>query len=78
MAPAKTRQKNKSALKIESIGAKDAVDVFCGNYHSFYQNLKGNIYAWGLNQFGQLGIGTTVSPQPTPTLIKELNDEGVV
>jgi alpha-tubulin suppressor-like RCC1 family protein len=45
----KTRIKNFSALKIESIGAKDAVDVFCGNYHSFYKSSKGSIYAWGLN-----------------------------
>jgi alpha-tubulin suppressor-like RCC1 family protein len=45
----KTRDKNKQALKIEAVGAKDAVDIFCGNYHSFYQNSKGQVYAWGLN-----------------------------
>lgn len=33
-------------------------NVFCGAYHSFVQTLKGEIYAFGLNMKGQLGIGS--------------------
>ena len=33
------------------------VNVYCGAYHSFVQNSKGEIYAFGLNLKGQLGIG---------------------
>lgn len=53
----RTRDKNQSALRIESVGAKDAVDVFCGAHTSFYKNKKNQLFAWGLNNHGQLGIG---------------------
>lgn len=53
----KTRDKNAQALKIENVGAKKAVDIFCGNHHSFYINEKREVYSWGLNNHGQLGIG---------------------
>jgi alpha-tubulin suppressor-like RCC1 family protein len=52
-----TRNKDKQALMIEKVGAKDAVDIFAGNHHSFYINSKNQIYAWGLNNHGQLGVG---------------------
>jgi alpha-tubulin suppressor-like RCC1 family protein len=48
----KTRDKNQQALRIENVGAKKAKDIFCGNYHSFYQNDKGDVFAWGLNNHG--------------------------
>ena len=32
--------------------------VYCGPYHSFVQNSKGEPYAFGLNLKGQLGIGS--------------------
>lgn len=31
--------------------------VYCGGYHSFVQNQKGQIFAFGLNLKGQLGVG---------------------
>ena len=34
----KSRRRNEQALRIESIGAKKAVDIFCGNHTSFYIN----------------------------------------
>ena len=52
-----SRKKNLKALQIESIGVKGAVDIFCGKQHSFYINKDGKTYAWGLNNYGQLGIG---------------------
>ena len=33
------------------------VSVYAGAYHSFVQNAKGEIYAFGLNLKGQLGLG---------------------
>jgi alpha-tubulin suppressor-like RCC1 family protein len=56
----RTRDKNNQALKIEAVGAKDAVDIFCGHNHSFYMNSKGHLFAWGKNSYGQLGVGTTL------------------
>ena len=52
-----TRNKDAQALKIEKVGAKNAIDIFCGNQHSFYINDKNQIFSWGLNNHGQLGLG---------------------
>lgn len=52
-----TRNKDAQALKIEKVGAKNAIDVFCGNQHSFYINDKNQVFSWGLNNHGQLGLG---------------------
>ena len=52
-----TRNKNNNALMIEKVHARDAVDVFAGNHHSFYLNSRGEAFAWGLNNHGQLGVG---------------------
>jgi len=32
-------------------------DIFAGNYHSFAVTESGELYAWGLNNYGQLGVG---------------------
>jgi regulator of chromosome condensation len=52
-----TRNKNQQALCIEKVHARHARDIFCGNHHSFYINRNGQVFAWGLNNHGQLGIG---------------------
>jgi regulator of chromosome condensation len=44
-------------MKIEQVGAKQAVDIFCGGNASFYKNKKNQLFGWGLNNHGQLGIG---------------------
>jgi len=33
------------------------VAIYAGAYHSFVQNAKGELYAFGLNLKGQLGLG---------------------
>lgn len=53
----KSRTSNLQSRKIEQVGAKRAVDVWCGGHASFYRNDKGVLFAWGLNNHGQLGIG---------------------
>ena len=52
-----TRDKNQQALQIEKVNARNALEIFCGNHHSFYINDKRQVFAWGLNNHGQLGIG---------------------
>lgn len=47
-----TRNKDKQALSIEKVGARDAVDIFAGNHHSFFVNKRGQVYSWGLNNHG--------------------------
>ena len=67
-----TRNKDKQALMIERVGARDAVDIFAGNHHSFYINSKHQIFGWGLNNHGQLGIGNKDNTA-LPTLVKVLS-----
>ena len=67
-----TRNKDKQALMIEKVGARDAVDIFAGNHHSFYVNSKNQVYAWGLNNHGQLGVGHKENIA-TPALVTVLS-----
>lgn len=45
--------------------------VFCGPYHTIVQNSKGELYAFGLNLKGQLGIGS-YDDERKPMLIYSL------
>lgn len=78
------RRKVDQALRIEALGLKNVEDVFTGGYHSFCKVLvkkkgqadKTEIYAWGLNNYGQLGIGNTKNTY-TPTLVEAFVDKPV-
>lgn len=67
----RTRDKNSQQMKIESIGTRSAVEIWCNKNSSFFKDKKGNLYAFGMNTYGQLGIGTR-NNTPKPTLVKEL------
>ncbi len=48
-----------SALRPGGIGFKRGVKIrkiACGSYHSFALDTKGRVYAWGLNNFAELGV----------------------
>ena len=64
-------------MKIEQVGAKQAVEVFCGGHASFYKNKKGQLFAWGLNNHGQLGIGHKENTA-TPTRVWWREEEQTV
>lgn len=66
-----TRNKDHQALKIEKLSAKNAIDIFCGNHHSFYLNDKHQLFAWGLNNWGQLGIANKFNTS-IPTKVTDL------
>ena len=56
-------------------------DIFCGSYHTFAV-LRDNqgMFAWGLNNFGQLGTGDVESrfmPEKLPASWKEVEEEGI-
>mmetsp|Transcript_49913 Transcript_49913/g.57474 ORF Transcript_49913/g.57474 Transcript_49913/m.57474 type:complete len:656 (-) Transcript_49913:138-2105(-) len=78
------RRKMDQALRIEALGVKNVEDIFTGAYHSFCkvsvkkkdQEPKTEIYAWGLNNYGQLGIGNTKNTY-TPTLVEAFIDKPV-
>ena len=46
--------------------------IAAGEYHSLVVTSSGQLYAFGYNAYGELGIATnsgTVTPNPTPTLV---------
>uniref|UniRef100_A0A8W7PDC2 RCC1-like domain-containing protein n=1 Tax=Anopheles coluzzii TaxID=1518534 RepID=A0A8W7PDC2_ANOCL len=57
---------------IKAIGAKHVVQIASGQYHCLALTNNGELYAWGSNSYGQLGIGTTSEKVPMPTLIQSL------
>ena len=59
---------------MDKVGAKNAIDIFCGKHHSFYIDKDHKVYAFGLNNHGQLGIGNKFNV-PTPTHIKGLDPD---
>lgn len=48
-------------------GTNNCVDIFAGSKHSFMVKQSGVLYAWGYNNFGQLGTGDAVNAiEPRP------------
>ncbi len=52
---------------------KPVVQISCGENHSMVLTSGGNVYAWGDNSQGQLGLGDTVS-RLRPELVKSLRN----
>ena len=63
-------------MHIEPVGIKNASDIFCGKECSFAINSSGKVFAWGLNNWGQLGIGNRFSTS-FPTEIMDLSGKNI-
>uniref|UniRef100_A0A8C7KKT8 RCC1-like domain-containing protein n=1 Tax=Oncorhynchus kisutch TaxID=8019 RepID=A0A8C7KKT8_ONCKI len=48
------------------------IQVACGNSHSLALTKGGQVFSWGLNSHGQLGLGKGVPLQPIPALVRSL------
>ncbi|XP_030261753.1 probable E3 ubiquitin-protein ligase HERC6 [Sparus aurata] len=53
------------------------IQVACGNSHSLALTKGGDVYSWGLNSHGQLGLGKEVSLLYTPHLVFALTGVAV-
>ena len=51
------------------------IDISKGGYHSFVKTSNNEIYAFGLNQYSQLGIKTEDENQLTPIRVFEDNED---
>ena len=79
-----SRRKNDQGLKVESMGVRGAVeDIFSAANHAFLRKTekkKGEthsaIFGWGLNDNGQLGIGTTENTH-LPSELKGLQGKNI-
>lgn len=53
---------------------KPLIGVSSGAFSSYTTDSKGNVYAWGNNYEGQLGIGSSELTVATPTIISKLSN----
>jgi RCC1 and BTB domain-containing protein len=56
---------------------KNIIDICCGFGHSLVLTNSGEVYAWGLNEYGQVG-NRSYSKQLIPQKVNGFNDEKVV
>ncbi|CAG5128531.1 unnamed protein product [Candidula unifasciata] len=55
-------------LVTTNLSGRNVVRVACGSHHTMALTLDGEIYAWGQNNCGQVGTGSTAN-QPSPRKI---------
>lgn len=56
---------------IEALKSKRVRDVACGSSHSAAITSNGELYTWGLGEYGRLGHGDTIT-QMKPRLVRAL------
>ncbi|KRE21939.1 RCC1 domain-containing protein [Paenibacillus sp. Soil522] len=54
-------------------GLSSVVAIAAGDDHSLALKSDGTVWAWGLNNYGQLGIGRTTSTSSTPVQVQGLS-----
>ncbi|XP_059970931.1 E3 ISG15--protein ligase HERC5 isoform X2 [Mesoplodon densirostris] len=52
---------------------KNIIQITCGDYHSLALSKGGELFAWGQNLHGQLGVGRTCASIPTPQIVEHLS-----
>ncbi|KAK5650940.1 hypothetical protein RI129_001969 [Pyrocoelia pectoralis] len=57
---------------LKALATLNVVQIVCGKNHSIALTSGGDIYAWGANDHGQLGIGTTTPSEPSPSIVSAL------
>ena len=72
--PVPTRVRGPSTQSNASKGLK-AVEVSAGYLLSLAIDAKGTTWAWGLNDFGQLGNGSSIYSSSTPVRVCDPNDK---
>ncbi|XP_037686168.1 E3 ISG15--protein ligase HERC5 isoform X2 [Choloepus didactylus] len=61
---------------VEHLSGVPLVQISAGEAHSMALSMSGNIYSWGKNDLGQLGLGHT-NDKDSPSLIEELDNQKV-
>lgn len=57
---------------VKSLATKQIVQIACGHYHSLALTNSGELYSFGSNLYGQLGLGFECEKVTKPTLVKSL------
>jgi alpha-tubulin suppressor-like RCC1 family protein len=56
-----TENANLKPMPIKELKDIKVIDIETGDFHSLVLSAEGNVYAWGANDFGQLGDGTLIN-----------------
>eukprot|EP00753_Platysulcus_tardus_P017992 PLAT6664.2.p1 GENE.PLAT6664.2~~PLAT6664.2.p1 ORF type:complete len:652 (+),score=169.04 PLAT6664.2:47-2002(+) len=56
--------------RVELLDGDDIVSAAAGRTHAMALTVHGDLFVWGLNQHGQLGMDLDVLESPVPTLLK--------
>ncbi|CAB1451658.1 unnamed protein product [Pleuronectes platessa] len=65
------------ALVSTNLLSKRVTEVACGSHHTIARTTDGEVYAWGYNNSGQVGSGSTAN-QPTPRRVSSCLQNKVV
>ncbi|XP_072351447.1 probable E3 ubiquitin-protein ligase HERC4 [Scyliorhinus torazame] len=57
---------------LKCLRTRKIIQVACGNNHSLALSKDGELFAWGQNTYGQLGIDTKGASQPVPQCVTSL------
>ena len=59
-------------INVTALNGKDIVSVHAGEYHSIALTRDGEVYTWGHNDYGQLGLGNASIVVSTPQKVESL------
>lgn len=57
---------------VKTLATAHVVQVACGNFHTLALTNSGDLYSFGANMYGQLGLGYESEKVTKPTLVKSL------
>lgn len=75
MEQQQAQQKSTSKITRRRRSTRNIVAISAGNYHSIALDKDGNVYTWGYNGYGQLGLGNTTNTV-LPVKVDDL--EGII
>jgi alpha-tubulin suppressor-like RCC1 family protein len=64
----------RQVTKADGTALEGVVSIFCGSYYNFALTDDGNVWAWGYNHSGELGIGSSISLVASPTQVTGLTN----
>ena len=63
--------KPKAPSLVQNLAKINIKRVSCGNEHTAALAEQGQVYAWGLNTLGALGVGNHIAATDTPVLVEK-------
>ncbi|XP_069834360.1 probable E3 ubiquitin-protein ligase HERC6 isoform X2 [Dendropsophus ebraccatus] len=65
-------QKSPIPRKIAGLSGLRIIQISCGHFHTVALSADSNVFSWGKNDVGQLGLGKQIPNQASPQLVKSL------